>query len=61
MKFSYLSVVAFVSTVLGQTQLHPNTATNKCLEVRGNVQVNGTPVQMYVLKVVRVEHTDHGD
>lgn len=48
MKFSYLSALALASTVVGQTVLHPNTATNKCLEVRGNVQENGTPVQMYV-------------
>jgi hypothetical protein len=51
MRFSCLSALAFASAVLGQVvsvQLHPNTDNTKCLEVRGDVQANGTPVQMYV-------------
>lgn len=50
MKFASFSIFALASYVAGQAVLHPNTATNKCLEVRGNVQANGTPVQMYVLE-----------
>jgi hypothetical protein len=51
MRFSYLFALAFVPAVLGQfmsVQLHPNTDNTKCLDVRGNIQANGTPVQMYV-------------
>ncbi len=27
--------------------LHPNHNNKKCLDVRGNIQADGTPVQMY--------------
>ena len=40
-----------VPAVLGQltnTTLNPNFNNNKCLDVRGDVLANGTPVQMYV-------------
>ncbi|KAF5362371.1 hypothetical protein D9756_002811 [Leucocoprinus leucothites] len=47
MKFSYLSMLAFTSVVVGQVNLHPNTASTKCLEVRGDVRENGTPVQIF--------------
>ncbi|KAF9449374.1 carbohydrate-binding module family 13 protein [Macrolepiota fuliginosa MF-IS2] len=47
MQFSYLSVLAFVSAVLSQSELHPNGTLNKCLEVRGDVLANGTPVQIF--------------
>lgn len=49
MKLSYSSVLAFASIVAGQVMLHPNTAFNKCLEVRGDVRANGTAVQMSVI------------
>ncbi|KAF7770762.1 hypothetical protein Agabi119p4_6736 [Agaricus bisporus var. burnettii] len=47
MKLSYSSVLAFASIVAGQVMLHPNTAFNKCLEVRGDVRANGTAVQIF--------------
>ncbi|KAF5361913.1 hypothetical protein D9756_002827 [Leucocoprinus leucothites] len=48
MKLSAFSLLTIVSYVAGQTVLHPISATtNKCLEVRGNVQANGTPVQIF--------------
>ncbi|KAF9447224.1 carbohydrate-binding module family 13 protein [Macrolepiota fuliginosa MF-IS2] len=47
MQFSYLFVLAFVSSVLSQSALHPNGNLNKCLEVRGGVLANGTPVQIF--------------
>ncbi|KAF4608057.1 hypothetical protein EYR40_000400 [Pleurotus pulmonarius] len=28
-------------------QIHPNFRSNKCLDVRGNILANGTPVQIY--------------
>ncbi|KDQ31589.1 carbohydrate-binding module family 13 protein [Pleurotus ostreatus PC15] len=28
-------------------RLHPNYRDNKCLDVRGNIRANGTPVQIY--------------
>ncbi|KAJ8519999.1 hypothetical protein ONZ45_g3146 [Pleurotus djamor] len=31
----------------GSFQLHPNGRTNKCLDVRANVQQSGTPVQIF--------------
>ncbi|KAF9562513.1 hypothetical protein CPC08DRAFT_663165 [Agrocybe pediades] len=34
-------------TPLAPTALHPNGNTNKCLDVRGAVFANGTPVQIY--------------
>lgn len=30
-------------------EIHPNGNNNKCLDVRGAVYANGTPVQMYVV------------
>ncbi|KAF9451140.1 carbohydrate-binding module family 13 protein [Macrolepiota fuliginosa MF-IS2] len=47
MKFSYLSVLAFISSALSQVELHPNGNTNKCLDVRGDILANGTPVQIF--------------
>ncbi|KAF9441826.1 hypothetical protein P691DRAFT_765844 [Macrolepiota fuliginosa MF-IS2] len=47
MKFSYLSVLAFVSGALSQVQLHPDGNTNKCLDVQGSIFTNRTAVQMY--------------
>ncbi|KAJ3511090.1 hypothetical protein NLJ89_g4297 [Agrocybe chaxingu] len=34
-------------TCPGQGQIHPNGVYNKCLDVRGAVFQNGTPVQIY--------------
>lgn len=31
----------------GAVALHPNGNSNVCLDVQGNVQANGTPVQVY--------------
>ncbi|KAL0951942.1 hypothetical protein HGRIS_008594 [Hohenbuehelia grisea] len=31
----------------GGTEIHPNGNDDKCLDVEGNVQANGTPVQIY--------------
>jgi len=47
MMFSYLSGLVFLSAVLGQTVLRPNNSTNKCLDVRGDLQANGTAVQIF--------------
>jgi hypothetical protein len=49
MKIACFSLFALVSYAVGQTVLHPAVDSNKCLEVRGDVLANGTPVQMYVL------------
>jgi hypothetical protein len=49
MKLACFSLFALVSYVVGQTVLHPAIDINKCLDVRGDVRENGTPVQMYVL------------
>jgi len=39
-------VVTETAVPTGQA-LHPNYNTAKCMDVRGNVQENGTPVQIY--------------
>lgn len=54
MKFSHLSAFVLVSAVLG-AELHPNVASNKCLDVVGNDHKNGTQVDMYV-KLALIEH-----
>ncbi|KAF5361907.1 hypothetical protein D9756_002821 [Leucocoprinus leucothites] len=48
MKLSAFSFLTIASYVAGQAVLHPlNATTNKCLDVRGNVRANGTPVQIF--------------
>ncbi|KAJ3570611.1 hypothetical protein NP233_g4292 [Leucocoprinus birnbaumii] len=48
MKLKAFSLFSLVAAVAGQTVLHPiSGTTNKCLEVRGDVQANGTPVQIF--------------
>jgi hypothetical protein len=46
MKITFVSALAFATSVVGQTVLRPSIASNKCVEVRGDVQTNGTEVQM---------------
>ncbi|KAF9441760.1 carbohydrate-binding module family 13 protein [Macrolepiota fuliginosa MF-IS2] len=48
MKFSYLSLLAFVSSALSQTQvLHPNGDKDVCLDVKDGRFVNGNPLQIW--------------
>lgn len=46
MKFTCVSALVFATFGVGQTVLHPSIASNKCVDIRGNVQANGTAVQM---------------
>ncbi|KAJ3573902.1 hypothetical protein NP233_g2130 [Leucocoprinus birnbaumii] len=48
MKLIATSLLTLVTYVAGQRAIHPlSSMTNKCLDVRGNVRANGTPVQIY--------------
>ena len=42
------NLVGRQTTPAGPLLLHPDGDVNKCLDVRGGMFVNGTPVQMYV-------------
>ena len=51
--FYILAVPALLSTVFAAGTprvIHPDGDTTKCLDVRGAMFVNGTPVQMFVAR-----------
>jgi hypothetical protein len=60
LKFLIVSVLAgrVVTAMAPPTfQIHPNGNKNKCLDVRGAVFENNTPVDMYVSHQLRIPIT----